>query len=168
MISNTAPSANVSAFSNVACLFANSSAHDARTAFVTVMSHPVTLPAPVNVERTVGRLTVNCIVAPDSTRTGVFDGTTLTAYANGAKVFEQTIAAVQDTNDKLVFGAYDKDCWQGHFIGLFDEFRLRDAVSSADWVKAEYDQASASFLSAGPATDVTGGARRPRVAFLVD
>ena len=99
---------------------------------------------------------------------GMFDGTTLTAYANGAKVFEQTISAVQDTNDKLVFGAYDKDCWQGHFIGLFDEFRLRDAVSSADWVKAEYDQASASFLSAGPATDVTGGARRPRVAFLVD
>ena len=104
---------------------------------------------------------------------GVFNGTTFTAYANGEKVFEQTIAAVQDTNNKLVFGAYDKDCWQGHFIGNFDEFRLRDAVSSADWVKAEYAQSSASFLVAGTATDVQGGgieptATKPSVVFCVD
>ena len=104
---------------------------------------------------------------------GVFNGTTFTAYANGEKVFEQTIAAVQDTNNKLVFGAYDKDCWQGHFIGNFDEFRLRDAVSSADWVKAEYAQSSASFLVAGAATDVQGGgieppAAKPSVVFCVD
>ena len=76
MISNSAPSANVSAFSNVACLFANSSAHVARTAIVTVMSQPVTLPAPVNVERKVGRVEANCSVAPDSTRTAELDGTT--------------------------------------------------------------------------------------------
>ena len=104
---------------------------------------------------------------------GVFNGTTFTAYANGEKVFEQTITAVQDTNNKLVFGAYDKDCWQGHFIGNFDEFRLRDAVSSADWVKAEYAQSSASFLVAGAATDVQGGgieppAAKPSVVFCVD
>ena len=84
------------------------------------------------------------------------------------KLADASISAVQDSDNKLIFGAKDKDVVQGHFTGLFDEFRLRDAVSSADWVKAEYDQASASFLSAGPATDVTGGARRPRVAFLVD
>ena len=64
-----------------------------------------------------------------------------------------------------------RDLFMIIFIGNFDEFRLRDAVSSADWVKAEYDQASGSFLTAGAATDVTGGgtpARRPQVVFCID
>ena len=86
----------------------------------------------------------------------VFNGTTLTTYANGVKLADASISAVQDSDNKLIFGAKDKDVVQGHFTGLFDEFRLRDAVSSADWVKAEYDQSSASFLTAGEATDVSG------------
>ena len=86
----------------------------------------------------------------------VFNGTTLTTYANGVKLADASISTVQDSDNKLIFGAKDKDVVQGHFTGLFDEFRLRDAVSSADWVKAEYDQSSASFLTAGEATDVSG------------
>ena len=78
---------------------------------------------------------------------GVFNGTSLSAYANGVKVFEAPIAAVKDTDNKLVFGAKDRAMVRGHFTGLFDEFRLRDAVSSADWIKAEHDQAGAAFLT---------------------
>ena len=91
----------------------------------------------------------------------VFNGTTLTTYANGVKLADSTITAVQDSDNKLIFGAKDKDRVQGHFTGLFDEFRLRDAVSSADWVKAEYAQSSASFLTAGAATAVSGGGSTP-------
>ena len=78
---------------------------------------------------------------------GVFNGMTLAAYANGEKVFESPIAAVKDTNNKLTFGAKDRAVVRGHFTGLFDEFRLRDAVSTADWIKAEYDQSKATFLT---------------------
>ncbi len=78
---------------------------------------------------------------------GVFNGTNLTAYANGEKVFEAPIAAVKDSNNKLAFGAKDRTMVRGHFTGLFDEFRLRDAASSADWIKAEYDQAQPGFLT---------------------
>ena len=77
---------------------------------------------------------------------GVFNGTKLTAYANGKKVLEAPIAAVKDSDNKLAFGAKDRTMVRGHFTGLFDEFRLRDAVSTADWVKAEYDQSEATFL----------------------
>lgn len=47
---------------------------------------------------------------------------------------------------------------------------VRDAVCSADWVKAEFDQASASFLSASPVTDISGGgqAGRSRAVFSID
>ena len=79
---------------------------------------------------------------------GVFNGMTLTAYANGVKVIEASIAAVKDTNNKLTFGAKDRAVVRGHFTGLFDEFRLRDAVSTADWIRAEYDQSKATFLTA--------------------
>ena len=78
---------------------------------------------------------------------GVFNGTNLTAYANGRKVLEAPIAAVKDSDNKLAFGAKDRTMVRGHFTGLFDEFRLRDAVSTADWVKAEYDQSEATFLT---------------------
>lgn len=101
--------------------------------------------------------------------TGVFDGTTLTTYANGVQVFSKTIAPVQDTNNKMVFGAFDKVRWSGHFIGLFDEFRLRDAVSSEDWIKAEYDQAGTTFLtSGGDIPEVEPVAAKPSVAVYVD
>ena len=86
----------------------------------------------------------------------IFSGTNLTAYANGVKVLDAPIAAVKDTDNKLVFGAKDKAMVRGHFTGLFDEFRLHDAASSADWIKAEYDQADPGFLTSFPPTQ-----RRP-------
>ena len=79
---------------------------------------------------------------------GVFDGTNFTAYANGEKVFGAAIPPVKDSDNQLVFGSNDRRCWQGHFTGLFDEFRLRDTASSADWIKAEYDQSRSGFLTA--------------------
>ena len=81
---------------------------------------------------------------------GVFNGTKLTAYANGVKVLDAPIAAVKDTNNKLAFGSKDRAVVKGHFTGLLDEFRLRDAVSTADWIKAEYDQVKATFLTSSP------------------
>ena len=87
---------------------------------------------------------------------GVFDGTNFTAYANGEKVFGATFPPVTDSDHPLVFGSNDRRSWQGHFTGLFDEFRLRDAASSADWIKAEYDQAKPGFLTSSPPTQ-----RRP-------
>jgi hypothetical protein len=83
---------------------------------------------------------------------GVFNGTNLTAYANGVKVLDAPIAAVKDTDNKLAFGAKDRAVVRGHFTGLFDEFRLRDAVSSADWIKAEYDQSKTTFLTSSQST----------------
>ncbi len=85
---------------------------------------------------------------------GVFGGTNLTTYANGTKVFDASIAAVQDTNNKLIFGAKDRAMVRGHFTGLFDEFRLRDSACSADWVKAEYDQTKTSFFTSRTVTDI--------------
>ena len=87
---------------------------------------------------------------------GVFDGTNFTAYANGEKVFGATVPPVTDSDNPLVFGLNDRRSWQGHFTGLFDEFRLRDAASSADWIKAEYGQAKSGFLTSSPPTQ-----RRP-------
>ena len=92
---------------------------------------------------------------------GVFDGTNFTAYANGEKVFGAAVPPVTDSDHPLVFGSNDRRSWQGHFTGLFDEFRLRDAASSADWVKAEYDQASPGFLTTN-VNDIV----MPPVAFL--
>ena len=99
----------------------------------------------------------------------VYDGTALTVYVDGAVALNGAITAAKDSNNKLCFGTKG-GLYNGHFTGLFDEFRLRDAVCSADWVKAEFDQASASFLSASPAADISGGgqAGRSRVVFSID
>ena len=99
----------------------------------------------------------------------VYDGTALTVYVDGSVVLNGAITAAKDSNNKLCFGTKG-GLYNGHFTGLFDEFRLRDAVCSADWVKAEYDQASASFLSASPVTDISGGgqAGRSRAVFSID
>ncbi|MBO4708532.1 MAG: DUF2341 domain-containing protein [Kiritimatiellae bacterium] len=124
------------------------------------------LPSYTTLNGYAGSLTAVSSTVPSAENTwvhiaAVFNGTTLTTYANGVKLADASITAVQDTDNKLIFGAKDKDVVQGHFTGLFDEFRLRDAVSSADWVKAEYAQSSASFLTAGAATAVSGGGFTP-------
>jgi lysophospholipase L1-like esterase len=99
----------------------------------------------------------------------VYDGTALTVYVDGAVALSGAIAAAKDSNNKLCFGTKG-GLYNGHFTGLFDEFRLRDAVCSADWVQAEYAQASSSFLAASPVADISGGgeAGRSRVIFTID
>ena len=79
----------------------------------------------------------------------VYDGGTVSVYTNGAVAFSGAVTAASDCNYSLCFGT-KPGLYNGHFTGLFDEFRLRDAVASADWVKAEYDQAGTTFLSTGP------------------
>ncbi len=76
VIVNVAPGSNVRLPSTSACLPANRSAHEARSEFVTVMSHPGTLPAPPKEERKSGAGFANCNVAPYATRTDVLLGTT--------------------------------------------------------------------------------------------
>ena len=99
----------------------------------------------------------------------VYDGTALTVYVDGTVALSGAIAAAKDSNNKLCFGTKG-GLYNGHFTGLFDEFRLRDAVCSADWVAAECAQASSSFLAASPAADISGGgeAGRSRVVFTID
>ena len=99
----------------------------------------------------------------------VYDGASLKVYVDGTVVLDGAITAAKDSNNKLCFGTKG-GLYNGHFTGLFDEFRLRDAVCSADWVQAEYAQASPTFLTASAATDLSGGgqARRSRVVFTVD
>ena len=97
----------------------------------------------------------------------VYDGTALAVYANGAKAFEGAITAVANSNNKLCFGSKG-GLFNGHFTGLFDEFRLCDAVRSADWVKAEYDQAGGAFLTCGGVRPTEPGEKKSPVAFYVD
>ncbi len=100
----------------------------------------------------------------------VYNGTSLVVYVDGAAVLNGAIAAAKDSNNKLCFGTKG-GLYNGHFTGLFDEFRLRDVVCSADWVKAECDQASSAFLSASGVSRISGGSvpsRRPRTIFAID
>lgn len=100
----------------------------------------------------------------------VYDGASLKVYVDGVVVLDGAITAAKDSNNKLCFGTKG-GLYNGHFTGLFDEFRLRDAVCSSDWVLAEYDQASSTFLVASAATDISGGEAqptRPRVFFSID
>ena len=82
----------------------------------------------------------------------VYNGTSVTVYANGTPV-ETTgsINAAKNNSTAMTFGYANT---RSYVYGSFDEFRLRDAVSSADWVKAEYDQAGTAFLANGGVQDV--------------
>ena len=89
----------------------------------------------------------------------VYNGTTGTCYANGAKVFEGTIVEVVDNNATLgIGGPRAASAFQGSFNGAVDECRLLSAPVSADWAKAEYETASdPSFVTAtavGPVPNV--------------
>ena len=73
----------------------------------------------------------------------VYNGTKVSLYENGVKVGNDvTIIAVQDNGRELVVGS--------SITGTLDEIRIRDAVGSADWVKADYDTVTvADFVTAG-------------------
>ena len=70
-------------------------------------------------------------------------------YCNGAYVCEQgpTALATDSTFALKMMGS-------AYYRGTIDEFRLQDAVASADWIKAEYDTVkSAAFYETGAVVD---------------
>ncbi len=71
----------------------------------------------------------------------VYNGTTLTTYANGAACGSGTIAAATENGKPLSFGCNSNGS-ERSFPGLYDEIRLLDATPSAAWFAAEYAVAS--------------------------
>ena len=67
----------------------------------------------------------------------VYNGTTLSAYANGAPCGSGTIAAATDNGKPLSFGNNSNGS-ERSLAGLYDEIRLLDATPSAAWIAAEY------------------------------
>ena len=79
----------------------------------------------------------------------VYNGTSLTAFANGAQVATGTIQAATDNGLPLSIGC-DSDGTESYVIGSFDECRLRAGAASADWAAAECKSMSdAAFLTYG-------------------
>ncbi|MBO4709066.1 MAG: DUF2341 domain-containing protein [Kiritimatiellae bacterium] len=81
----------------------------------------------------------------------VYNGTTLTAYANGEPCGSGTIAAATDNGLPLSFGNNSNGS-ERSFPGLYDEIRLSKGAKSAERVAAEYATMSdRAFLSAANA-----------------
>ena len=100
--------------------------------------------------------------------TVVYSGSTVTVYANGAAVTMSgsfTAASNPNNGTGLSFGGYNTAYYGGSPIGLFDEFRFRKVAATADWVKAEYDQAGTSFLAVGAVE--TSGVKKPGVTLYI-
>ena len=80
----------------------------------------------------------------------VYNGTTLSAYANGAPCGSGTITAATDNGKPLSIGNNSNGS-ERSFPGLYDEIRLLDATPSAAWIAAEYhamaDGGAISFSS---------------------
>ena len=80
----------------------------------------------------------------------VYNGTTLSAYANGSPCGSGTIAAATDNGKPLSIGNNSNGS-ERSFPGLYDEIRLLDATPSAAWIAAEYhamaDGGAISFSS---------------------
>ena len=79
----------------------------------------------------------------------VYNGTSLTAFANGAQVATGTIQAATDNGLPLSIGC-DSNGDESYVLGYFDECRLLGATASADWIAASYaSQSTSSFLTYG-------------------
>ncbi|MCR5838731.1 MAG: DUF2341 domain-containing protein, partial [Kiritimatiellae bacterium] len=80
----------------------------------------------------------------------VYNGTTLSAYANGAPCGSGTITAATDNGKPLSFGNNSNGS-ERSLAGLYDEIRLLDATPSAERIAAEYhamaDAGAISFSS---------------------
>ena len=80
----------------------------------------------------------------------VYNGTTLSAYANGSPCGSGTIAAATDNGKSLSFGNNSNGS-ERSLAGLYDEIRLLDATPSAERIAAEYhamaDAGAISFSS---------------------
>ena len=97
----------------------------------------------------------------------VYEGAGVTVYANGAPVATSgAINAVKDNNTALTLGYGNT---RSYLYGALDEFRLKSGAASADWVKAEYDQAGGMFLAnGGVQSSEVVPAQTQGVGFFVD
>lgn len=89
---------------------------------------------------------------------GVFDGASYTSYADGTVALAGSVGSVVDNDIPLAIGNNPGGGEGGNygFQGFLDECRLRDAVSTPEWIAAEYATVhDAAFLTYGMATSDT-------------
>jgi len=108
--------------------------------------------------------TVDTSIIPDSQSANgnwyklyaVYNGKNLFLYVNGTNyVGTATADAAAANGNNNLFLAGTSGTGTRDFRGEMDEVRLRTGVSSADWVKADYDTVeNANFLSAGSVESV--------------
>ena len=108
--------------------------------------------------------TVDTSIIPDSQAANgnwyklyaVYNGKSLAFYVNGTTyVGTATADAAAANGNNSLFLAGTSGTGTRDFRGEMDEVRLRSGVSSADWVKADYDTvANTAFLSAGSVESV--------------
>ncbi len=79
--------------------------------------------------------------------TATLNGTDARAYQNGVLLGSGTSTAIANVTEKLSCGS--EYSGNSRNKGYFDEWRLRWGVSSADWVKAEYDTVMKNDFLAG-------------------
>ena len=81
---------------------------------------------------------------------GAIDETDYRFYQNGELLGSETSTAIDSVTEKLSCGSQNVNGGNRNYSYL-DEYRLRWAASSADWVKAEYDTVMKSdFLTLAP------------------
>ena len=89
----------------------------------------------------------------------VYNESICTIYTNGFKSASASIVAPKDNSLPLSFGCGANGTTGNYYIrGYFDEFRLKDGVPSAEWIKAEYDSMeSDNFITYAAAEDIAIG-----------
>ncbi|MBR2920714.1 MAG: leucine-rich repeat protein [Kiritimatiellae bacterium] len=89
----------------------------------------------------------------------VYNNTTVSVYTNGTFCGSRTIATPTDNGLPLFLGRRGKEDESAAYIrGYFDEFRLKDGVPCAEWIKAEYDSMEgANFITYAAAEDIAIG-----------
>ena len=89
----------------------------------------------------------------------VYNDKTVSVYTNGTFCGSRTIATPTDNGLPLFLGRRGEEGKSASYIrGYFDEFRLKDGVPSAEWIKAEYDSMeSDNFITYAAAEDIAVG-----------
>lgn len=89
----------------------------------------------------------------------VYDNTTVSVYTNGTFCGKRTIVSPTDNGLPLFLGRRGAEGATASYIrGYFDEFRLKDGVPCAEWIKAEYDSMeSDNFITYAAAEDIAVG-----------
>ncbi len=94
--------------------------------------------------------------------TVVWDGTTLTAYSNGAQKHQNTSMVAQTALDSgfMIGGDCTASSATSAWRGYYDEVRMYDGAQTADRVKADYDTMSApdTFVTYNMIANWTGAA----------